>query len=152
MTKGEKAKGLFKSGCNCAQAVALAFAEETGLSESVLLKAAGGFGGGMGRLREVCGAVSGAVLVLGLLTGSDDFKNNEAKKELYRRVQEQAAAFKAENGSYICRELLSGVGADCRPQPETRTAEYYRKRPCAELVETAADICERIVQEQKLTQ
>lgn len=146
MTKGERAKALFKEGYNCAQAVALAFAEETGLDERVLMKAAGGFGGGMGRLREVCGSVSGAVLVLGLLTGSDDVKDNAAKKELYSRVQQQAAAFKDLNGSYICRELLEGITADTNPQPDARTPAYYRKRPCTELVEISADICSEILQ------
>lgn len=151
MTKGEKAKALFKEGFNCAQAVAMAFAEETGMDEKMMMKASAGFGGGMGRLREVCGSVSGAVMVLGLLAGRDDVKNNEAKKELYRLVQEQASAFKEANGSYICRELLQGVTADTRPQPDERTPEYYRKRPCAELVELSADICDTILQKYNIT-
>lgn len=151
MTKGERAKALFKEGYNCAQAVALAFAQETGLDERVLMKAVGGFGGGIGRLREVCGSVSGAVMVFGLLAGSDDVKNNEAKKELYRLVQEQASAFKETNGSYICRELLQGVTSDTHPQPDERTPEYYRKRPCAELVELSADLCDTILQKYNIT-
>lgn len=151
MTKGEKAKALFKEGYNCSQAVVLAFAEELGIDEKILARAAAGFGGGMGRLREVCGSVSGAVMVIGLLTGSGDVGNSEAKKELYGRVQEQASAFKETNGSYICRELLQGVTSDTRPQPDDRTPEYYRKRPCAELVELSADICESILQKYNIT-
>ncbi len=150
MTKGEKAKARFKEGYNCAQSVVAAFAPEisleTGLDSQRLTAAVSGFGGGMGRMREVCGAVSGAVAVLGFLTGYSDPNDSAAKKEMYGRVRELMNAFKDRNGSCICRELLAGTNADDGCVPEERTAEYYRKRPCADLVETAADLCAEILQ------
>lgn len=134
MTKGEKAKELFKSGCNCSQAVAAAFCDETGLNEEFVKKLTIGFGGGMGRMREVCGAVSGMTFVISAIY-------NEDKGKIYARIQEVANKFREQNGSIICRELLglSINGADS-PVPEKRTTEYYKKRPCSEIVAIAADI------------
>lgn len=149
MEKGEKAKKLFESGYNCSQAVVLAFQEELGLDEGVLKCISSGFGGGMGRLREVCGAVSGAVMVIGALRGSEDPKDHGAKKQLYETVQKQALQFKEENGSYICRELLAGVPVDSSATPEQRSESYYKKRPCGELVRLSAEICEKILQERE---
>lgn len=136
MTKGEKAKELFMSGCNCSQAVAAAFCEETGLTEELTKKLTMGFGGGMGRMREVCGAVSAMTFVISA-------KYSEDKANIYNRVQAVANKFREENGSIVCRELLglSIKGADS-PVPEKRTEEYYKKRPCPELVAMAADILE----------
>lgn len=134
MTKGEKAKALFMSGCNCSQAVAAAFCEETGLSEEMTKRLTIGFGGGMGRMREVCGAVSAMVFVISAIYSED-------KANIYSRVQDVANKFREENGSIVCRELL-GLdikGADS-PVPEKRTVAYYKKRPCPELVAMAADI------------
>lgn len=134
MTKGEKAKALFMSGCNCSQAVAAAFCEETGLSEEMTKRLTIGFGGGMGRMREVCGAVSAMVFVISAIYSED-------KANIYSRVQDVANKFREENGSIVCRELL---GLDIKgaesPVPEKRTAAYYKKRPCPELVAMAADI------------
>ena len=137
MTKGEKAKELFMSGCNCSQAVAAAFCDEMKLDEGLVKRLTIGFGGGVGRMREVCGAVSGMAFVISAVYGED-------KAKIYERVQAVAGEFKQENGSVVCRELLglSIKGADS-PTPEERTSSYYKKRPCPELVEIAADILEK---------
>jgi C_GCAxxG_C_C family probable redox protein len=117
MDRAQKAKDNFLKGYNCAQAVALAFSDLTPLDEKTTARAASAFGGGMGRLREVCGAVSGAFMAAALVEGYDDPKNNVGKTELYRKIQELAARFKEENGSIVCRELLSGVkGAEAIAQ------------------------------------
>lgn len=131
-SKGSKARELFTAGCNCSQAVFGAFAEESGIDSETAMRLASGLGGGMGRLREVCGAFSGAVLALGMKYGPD-------RAQVYAKVQELSAAMKSELGSIVCRELLSGTGATTGGAPETRTAEYYRKRPCAEIVGFVAD-------------
>ena len=130
MTKTEKAETLFRSGCNCAQAVFAACADEFGIDEELAKRVSCGLGGGVGRLREVCGAVTGATLALGLRHGPD-------KTAAYPAVQDFCARFKAETGSIVCRELLAGTGAGSGGAPEERTGEYYRKRPCVELVKLA---------------
>jgi len=133
MNEIEKAESLFRSGCNCAQAVFAAFAGEFGMDEELAKRVACGLGGGVGRLREVCGAVTGAALVLGMRHGPE-------KTAAYPSVQELCAKFKSECGSIVCRELLEGTGATTGGAPEERTAEYYRKRPCVELVKLAASL------------
>lgn len=152
MTHAEKARDLFKEGYNCAQAVVGAFAEELGMDKETAMKIASSFGGGMGRLREVCGSVTGMFIVAGLMDGYSDPKAKEEKTEHYKRIQQLAAAFKEENGSIICRELLekgTQKQADTSPTPEARTAEYYKKRPCVELVMQAAEIIEKYKQEKE---
>ena len=147
MTKGEIARGYFKEGYACSQAVALAFKDRTTLTKQQIASATLGFGGGMGRLREVCGAVSGAFIVLGLKFGYVSAEDYEGKKRLYGYVQEVGNRFKTLNGSYICSELVGlPAGAD-KPAPEKRTDEYYKKRPCADLVGDAAEILERFIEE-----
>ena len=136
---GEKAKALFTEGYNCAQAVFAAFSDVTGIEFETALRLSSGFGGGMGRMREVCGAVSGMFMVLDAVEGYTSPTDDVAKKELYAKVQKLAGEFKAENGSIICRELL-GDTPSSTPTPTERTPEFYRKRPCGELVEMAADI------------
>ena len=136
MDHGIKAAELFLQGYNCAQAVAVAFCDVTGLPEQQAARMASAFGGGMGRLREVCGAVSGMLLVLGTLEGYDTPGDDAAKKQLYSRVQALAKEFQAENGSIICREILKNPPSD--PNPTPRTAEFYAQRPCAKMVLTAA--------------
>ena len=131
----EKAEALFKSGCNCSQAVFAALADEFGLDEALAKKVACGLGGGVGRLREVCGAVSGAAMVLGMRADGD-------KAAAYPAIQKFAEAFKAEAGSVVCRELLAGTGATAGGAPEARTPGYYRKRPCVELVKLAVRLLE----------
>jgi C_GCAxxG_C_C family probable redox protein len=141
--RGEKARQNFLSGYNCAQSVVLAFDDvlrEHGLEPRTVARMASPFGGGMGRLREVCGTVSGALMVLGLVEGYDEAKAYKAKKELYATVQRLAGEFREQNGSIVCRELLGlGAGPDV-PVPEKRTESYYRKRPCAELCACSAQI------------
>ena len=133
MTTAERearAEELFSSGLNCAQSVFCAFSDEFGLDAELARRTSCGLGGGVGRMREVCGAVTGAALVLGLRHGPD-------KAEVYPLVQDFCAKFRAEAGSIICRELLEGTGATAGGAPEPRTEAYYRRRPCAELVKLA---------------
>ena len=145
MDHGIQAAELFLSGYNCAQAVAVAFHEELGLTEQQAARMVSAFGGGMGRMREVCGAVSGMLFVLGSLYGYDTPGDDVRKKELYSRVQALAAGFRAENGSIICREILKNPPSD--PTPSPRTAEYYAQRPCARMVLTAARLMEQFMEE-----
>lgn len=143
----QKAKELFLEGYNCSQAVFLAFADKYDMDYSMALRLSSSFGGGMGRLREVCGAVSGMFMVAGILYGYEEPKDMTAKKEHYERIQELAHEYQIRNGSIVCRELLGlGNGKDT-PKPEERTGEYYKKRPCAELVEMAAAIMEQYIRE-----
>ena len=136
---------LFLQGYNCAQAVAVAFADVTGMDKKEAAKLASPFGGGMGRMREVCGAVSGMFMVLGQLYGYDNSDADSHKKELYKQVQALAEKFREENGSIICREILKNPPSD--PNPSPRTAEYYAKRPCARMVMTAARLMEEFIAE-----
>ena len=143
MDHRELAAELFLSDSNCAQAVLEAFGDVTGLEKSFAAKLASSFGGGMGRMREVCGAVSGMLMVAGLLYGYDDPGENDVnKKAHYRLVQTLAGQFREEIGSIICRELLGLARPEGTPQAEARTPEYYKKRPCPELVALAAQILE----------
>ena len=143
MTKREKAINLFEEGYNCAQAVFGAFSEETGMDFETAVKFASAFGGGMGRLREVCGAVSGMFMVLGVLEGYASPTAKEEKTVLYKKVQDLAEKFKEKNGgTYICRELLQNVKTTQTYIPEDRTPEYYKARPCAKFVGDAAEILE----------
>lgn len=152
MTRREIAIDYFKQGYNCSQAVLLAFQDLTGLTTEQTALVASSFGGGMGKLREVCGAVSGMFMAIGLIKGYKDPTDFDSKAEHYKRIQELAAKFKAQNGSIICRELLSGEFSGSAPvfsseissstPPSKRTAEYYKKRPCGEFVGDAAEILE----------
>ena len=148
MTHAEKAFDLFKSGCNCAQAVAAAFCDLTGLPESQAARMASAFGGGMGRMREVCGAVSGMFMVLGILYGYDDPGDDASKKRLYTEVQALAERFRAEAGSIICREILKNPPSD--PNPSPRTPEYYAMRPCERMVWIAARLMDEFIAEHPL--
>ena len=142
MNKKEIAKNYFMQGYNCAQSVFLAFAEEEGLNKDVALKIASSFGGGLGAQREVCGAVSGMCMALGLKRGYNTAKDYASKQKHYLAVQEICAEFKKQNGSIVCRELL-GLDKNNLPlKPEQRSENYYKKRPCAELVAMAAEILE----------
>lgn len=142
MSREQKAEELFKSGQNCCQAVTGAFADLVDIDEAALSKLSMPLGGGMGRLREVCGAVSGMFLILGLTS-----EDGATKSDIYPQVQELAARFKKETGSIVCRELLSGVKTTAGASPEARTDEYYKKRPCAELVKLAAKLLEEYLTE-----
>lgn len=143
MKRHEYAMELFHQGYNCCQSVFGAFADRYGIEKKQAMMLAQSFGAGMGRMREVCGTVSGMCLVIGMETGSDDPKNRDAKTNNYEMVRKLAGQFKEKNGSIICRELL-GLEKDTKEgaAPSERTAEYYKKRPCAELVGMAAKILE----------
>lgn len=146
--RAQKAMEYFEEGYNCSQAVVLAFEDLYQIDRETMLRMSSSFGGGMGRLREVCGSVSGMFLVAGLLYGYDQPKAGEKKAEHYARIQELASEFREKNGSIVCRELLGLKiqGADV-PVPEERTAEYYKKRPCKELVGLSTVILEQYIQE-----
>lgn len=147
MTHGDKAKELFLEGYNCSQAVAGAFAKEMGMDFKTVARMVSSFGGGMGRLREVCGTVSGMFFVVGALYGYDEPGDFQGKKELYARVQDLAGRFKEKAGSIVCRELLGLEGKDTNPVPMERTKEYYERRPCPDMAKLAADILEEYILE-----
>ena len=146
MSKGDIAKEYFEQGYNCSQSVALSFADEVGMDGKLIARLTGGFGGGMGRMREVCGTVSGTAFVLSALYGYSDPTDADAKAQLYADVQKVAGEFKDKNGSVVCRDLL-GLTQDGfdNPQPEKRTDTYYKKRPCGELVKMSADLLEKFI-------
>jgi len=150
-TRKEKAVRLFKEGYNCSQAVFAAFADKYGMDEDMALRVASSFGGGIGRMRETCGAACGMFMVAGMETGSTEGSNKEQKAYNYQVVRELADEFKEINGALLCRELL---GLDSKNEeekkiltdthvPEERTEKYYKKRPCVEMVSSAVDILER---------
>ncbi|MBQ7416337.1 MAG: C_GCAxxG_C_C family protein [Oscillospiraceae bacterium] len=145
MDRGTQAAELFLNGYNCAQAIAVAFSDITGLESDFSARMASSFGGGMGRMREVCGAVSGMLMVAGLLYGYDTPGNDQQKKAHYALVQELAGKFRDQVGSIVCREILKNPPSD--PAPSPRTAEYYASRPCARMVYTAAGILEQYIAE-----
>ena len=143
MTRAERAKGYFLQGYACSQAVALAFSDVVSVDEDTLAKIMLPFGGGLGRQRLTCGAVSGMCAVVGLLY-ADSENNPDNKKKVYAIVQELCAKFKEQTGSVVCGELLAGmkVPVEVGGEAEKRTAEYYKKRSCAEMVALAAQILE----------
>lgn len=144
----EKAVENFKSGCNCSQAVLLAYADLIGLDENTAMLIASGLGGGVGRMREICGAVNAAAIVAGMKVGSLDPNDRQAKKHTYETVQKVAEEFKKTNRSIICRELL-GLNKEAEKNetaaPSERTREYYKKRPCADIVVDAAKALEAVI-------
>ena len=133
-----RAKEYFNNGYNCAQSVALAYADITTLDEKMVATITASFGGGLGRLREVCGAVSGMAFVASFISPCPMADNAEAKKANYALVQEFAEQFRQKNGHIVCRSLLGLDRPKDEPTPSARTAEYYKKRPCAEYVYDAA--------------
>ena len=147
MDHAERARELFLEGYNCAQAVVCAFDDLTGLDRETAARLSSSFGGGMGRLREVCGTVSGALLVLGMLCGYSDPGDPSAKIEHYHLVQEFAHRFREINGTIVCRELLAGIKVKPGNEPEERTAKYYASRPCLRHVGEAAAIAEQLLAE-----
>ena len=136
--RAQQARKYFESGYNCAQSVFLAFRDVTGLDEELAAKFSAPFGGGMGRLREVCGTVSGMSMVAGFLYPNTRPNDMPSKKRTYAAVQGLAEKFRAENGSIVCRELLGLAQRKDDPTPSERTKEYYKRRPCAEYVAIAA--------------
>ena len=152
MTRRELAESNFVTGYSCAQAVVKAFADVTGFDGEQAMRLCSSFGGGMGRLREVCGPVSGMFIVEGLLEGYFDPTAENAqlqKAEHYKRIQELARRFKERNTSIICREIL-GARATTNPTPDERTPEYYKTRPCARMCGDAAEILEAFLKERNI--
>ncbi len=155
--RGNRAYDNFLAGYGCAQAVLLAFEDVTDLDRVTAAAMASSFGGGMGRMREVCGAVSAALMVLGVAEGYTDPHDTEGKSRHYARVRDFAARFKARcaetggAGSIVCRELLAGanVSHEAGGEAEARTAEYYKKRPCPELCRIAAEILQEMLCERE---
>ncbi len=150
MNHVEKARELFIRGYNCAQAVFIAFCDLTGYDEDDAARISSSFGGGMGRLREVCGAVSGAFMVAGCLYGYADETDKNAKTAHYALIQDIAARFRERNGTIVCRELIGAEANDKSAVPTDRTADFYKRRPCVELVEIAAEIMDEIIKEKGL--
>lgn len=152
--RADLARAYFLQGYGCAQSVLLAFSDLTGLDEKTSARLGSSFGGGMGRLREVCGGVSGAFAVLGLLCGYDDPADKEGKNRHYADVRELARRFseRSRAGSIVCREILTGAGLSGASggEAEARTEEYYQKRPCPELVALAAGILAEMLSEKGL--
>lgn len=138
--RATRAKELFLEGYNCAQSVFLAYADVVGMESELAATISAPFGGGMGRLREVCGAVSGMTMVAGMLYPNSRPNDTPRKKATYAAVQDLAERFRAENGYIVCRELLGLATQKDNPTPSERTEEYYKRRPCAEYVEIAARI------------
>lgn len=145
----EKAKELFEQGYNCAQAVFCAFNDLTDMDFETAVKLSSSFGGGLGRLREVCGAVSGGAMILGYLFGYTGAKDDISKKNHYALIQQFANDFAKKNNSYICKELLGLVQKENTPVPTERTKEFYKKRPCSELVFDAAKWVEDYINNHK---
>lgn len=147
MSYEEKARAYFLEGYTCAQSVLLAFSDKTGLDEKTALRIASSFGGGLGRLREVCGAVSGMAMVAGLLYGFDQPHPGAEKASHYARIQKMAGAFRDQYGSILCRELLSLDAGPSSPIPEARTPDYYKRRKtCVDCIGTAAAITEKLIE------
>ncbi len=143
----EKACKLFAEGRNCAQAVFAAFADVTGLDEELALRLSSSFGGGMGRMREVCGTCSAMFMVAGILYGYASKNDINEKAEHYRRIQYLAAEFRKKHETINCLELLKGLKVSSDPIPEQRTEQYYKVRPCIKFVRTAAEILDDYINE-----
>lgn len=139
-SRADKAKAYFKEGYNCCQSVFMAYADLYDIEPKLAAKIASSFGGGMGRLREVCGTCTGMFLIASFQIPADDPNDKDAKFANYKMVQDLAEEFRKENGSVVCRELLRLDHKKDDPHPSERTESYYKKRPCAELVHLAAEI------------
>lgn len=147
MNHKEKAAELFNNGCNCAQAVFGAFCDVTGIDFDTAMKLSSSFGGGMGKMREVCGACTGAFAVAGALWGYTDVNDSKAKKEHYALVRRIADEFKAKHGTIICDALLKGIANTKGEDPAERTPEYYAVRPCCRFVMDVAEILDNLIDE-----
>lgn len=147
MTRRELAMDNFKKGYNCSQSIIMAFEDMLPVDKTTLSKMASSFGGGMGRLREVCGSVSGMFMIAGLLYGYDGPETGQVKADHYARIQELARRFEEKHGTIVCREMLGLSVRHDVPVPEARTEEYYKKRPCAEIIGDAAEILEQYINE-----
>lgn len=145
----ERAVELFKSGFNCSQSVVAAFAELYGFTQEQGLHMSASFGGGIGRMRQTCGAACGMFLLAGLEKCAIEGSDRESKAANYKLVQELAEEFKKRNGSIICAELLKLKKTEVSSVPEERNEQYYAKRPCAKMVEVAATIWAEYLEKQQ---
>ena len=145
MDREYEAARLFMEGYNCSQAVVLAFADLLGLDPKACARLSSSFGGGMGRMREVCGAVSGMLIVAGLLYGYEGPETGQVKKDHYACVQALAGQFREEVGSIVCREILKNPPSD--PNPTPRTEEFYKQHPCVRMVALAAKLMDDYIKE-----
>ena len=152
MNRRELATNYFLEGYNCSQALALAFSDLIPMDKNTLLAMMSSFGGGMGRLREVCGAVSAMFAVTGILYGYSAPETGDVKKEHYARIQDLAARFEKEWGSIVCRDLLGLTQKKDDPTPSPRTKEYYGSRPCPTIIGDAAEILETYIKENPIKQ
>lgn len=143
MSRADRAEELFRQGYNCCQSVFAAFADRVGMTTEEAARIASPFGAGFGKMREVCGAVSGMTLLAGYLEGYSDPADYESKKELYAQIQKMCAEFESREGSLICRELLGLEKGEDLGEPSVRTEEYYQSRPCIGACRTAAGIAEK---------
>ncbi len=144
MNHREKARDLFIEGYNCSQAVVAAYCDVTGLDFETSLKISSSFGAGMGKMRSVCGAVTGMFIVAGLLYGNTEC-DTASKEKHYTLIQQMAQRFKDEHGTIVCMELLRNLKTDTTPKPDERTEDYYKARPCVRFVESACDILDDII-------
>ncbi len=142
MTRAERAEELFLEGCNCAQAVFAAFADLVGIEQGAALRLSSSFGGGVGRQREVCGAISGMCMAAGALYGYDNVSDPAKKAAHYALIQNLCGEFRTLYGSIVCRDLLGAKRAEASPRPTFREAELYKTYPCARFVGAAAQILE----------
>ena len=147
-----RAQALFYEGYNCAQSVFLTFAGRLGLEWEAAAKLSSSFGAGMGRLREVCGAVSAMFLIAGLTCGYADPKDDEAKAAHYQRIQQLAARFRERHGTIICRELLGLPEGPDHFAPSKRTKAYYESRPCAQCIASATEILSDFLEQQGISE
>lgn len=143
----DKACELFAGGLNCAQAVFTAFSDVTGMDRDLAVRLSSSFGGGMGRMRQVCGTCSAMFMIAGILYGPGENFSHEEKSAHYKLIQELAALFKEKHSTIICGELLKGLSVTSTPEPEKRTEQYYKVRPCIKFVRTAAEILDRFISE-----
>ena len=150
MNEVKKARELFLEGFNCSQSVFCAFSDRFGIDESTAKKISAGLGGGVGRQREVCGAVSGAAMVLGSITAATEGDDEKSKGVNYELVRQFSEEFKKLHKTIICRDLLKLAAEKKEPAtPDARTEDYYKTRPCLKLVEDAAEILTRMIEENK---
>ena len=147
MTEKERARDLFLEGFNCSQSVFTAFCHRFGIEEEAAKKISAGLGGGVGRQREVCGAVSGAAMVLGCISAPTEGGDSESKKRNYELVTEFCDRFRQLHSSIVCREILADKAKNKGTVPDERTAEYYKSRPCLKAVEDAAEILMQMLKE-----
>lgn len=145
MKHSERARELFVEGYNCSQAVVGAFSDVTGLDLETSLKVSSSFGAGMGKMRSVCGAVTGMFIVAGLIYGNTEC-DTASKEKHYTLIQQMAQRFKDEHDTIVCMELLKNLKTNTSPKPDERTEDYYKARPCIRFVECACNILDDIIE------